>query len=252
MLTRVIHGAVDLLFPPQCILCRGWVGAGTSPLCSGCSGLIENDRKKPACPTCASSVAPYEVSERRCRWCRGGRLPIVETVRVAQYAEGLGQLVRSYKYHGREELEPVLGGWLAQAVDNAPWLDRVEAVVSVPTHWKHRITRPLYAADALASIVAAKIGMRHVPLLRRVRAGPHQIGLSYAQRLRNVRGAFALRRNVTLRDARLLLIDDVKTTGATLNECAKVLRRGGAAEVYAAIVVTAGWDRSTGQTLPSI
>jgi predicted amidophosphoribosyltransferase len=75
-------------------------------------------------------------------------------------------------------------------------------------------------------------------VLRRVRGGPHQIGLSHSQRVENVRGAFAMARGVTLRGARLLLVDDVMTTGATLNECAKVLRRGGAAEVYAAVVLT--------------
>ncbi|MGB2985954.1 MAG: phosphoribosyltransferase family protein [Phycisphaerae bacterium] len=152
----------------------------------------------------------------------------------------LGQVIRTYKYHGCEELEPVLGGWLAEVVGEAPWLDRIEAIVSVPTHWKHRLGRPLYAADMLASIVARKTGLPHVPILRRVRGGPHQIGLSYTARVENVRGAFAIRRGVALRDARLLLIDDVKTTGATLNECAKALRHAGAAEVYAAVVVTTG------------
>jgi predicted amidophosphoribosyltransferase len=71
--------------------------------------------------------------------------------------------------------------------------------------------------------------------------------LSYAERIRNVRGAFVVRRDVQLYQARLLLVDDVKTTGATINECAKVLRRAGAAEVYAAVLVTAPWhsDRRT-------
>jgi ComF family protein len=171
---------------------------------------------------------------------------------VGPYAGHLGHLVRSYKYRGREELEPILGDWLAQVVSRASWLDRVEAVVSVPTHWRRRLSRPLYAADALAGVVARRTGLPHLPVLRRVRAGRHQIGLNPAERARNVRGAFAIRRGVTLHDARLLLVDDVKTTGATINECAKMLRDGGAAEVYAAVVVTVHWDGALGQVLSSI
>ncbi len=141
---------------------------------------------------------------------------------------------------------------MAQVVAGAPWLDRVEAIVAVPTHWKHRLTRPLYAAETLTAIVVKRTGLPQAQVLTRVKAGRHQMGLSYTDRSDNVRGAFAIRRGATLNDARLLLIDDVKTTGATINECAKVLRRGGAAEVYAAVVVTVDLDRPTSRVFSSI
>jgi ComF family protein len=171
---------------------------------------------------------------------------------VAAGIAGLGVLLRSYKYHAREELGPLLGGWLADVVTNTPWLEHVEAIVSVPTHWTHRLTRPLYAADAIAAVAARQTGLPHVPILRRVRGGKHQIGLTYTERVANVRGVFAIRRRVTLHSARLLLIDDVKTTGATLNECARVLREGGAEVVYAAVIVTAGLGGPRNKVLPSI
>lgn len=145
-----------------------------------------------------------------------------------------------------------MAGSLAEAVEGSPWFRRVEAIVSVPTHWRHRLGRPLYAADALAERLARATGLPRVRVLRRVRAGPHQIGLSFTDRQANIRGAFALRRGVTMEGARVLLIDDVKTTGATLNECAKVLRAGGAAEVFAAVVVTVGTDDATPGDLPWI
>ena len=146
----------------------------------------------------------------------------------------------------------LLGGWLVEAIETAPWRERIEAVVSVPTHWKRRFNRPFHAADALASVVARKVSLPHVPVLRRVRAGPRQIGLSHTERSANVRGAFSIRKGVTLRNARLLLIDDVRTTGATLEECAKVLRRGGAAEVYAAVVLRVGSIDSKSRILSAI
>jgi len=262
---RLVRTTVDLLFPPRCILCGGLPEGETTPFCRGCATVVERERRQPACPTCAATVGPFEISDERCRKCRNRRPWVAKTVRVGPYrveanngdrerdnVSTLGRLLRSYKYSGREELGPILGGWLAQVVAGAPWLDRVEVIVAVPTHWRHRLTRPLYAAEALTAIVVKRTGLPQAPVLTRVKAGPHQIGLSYRDRSDNVRGAFAIRRGTILNDARLLLIDDVKTTGATINECAKVLRRGGAAEVYAALVVTVDLDRPTSRVFSSI
>jgi ComF family protein len=250
--TRLSRSLIELVYPARCLACRTWRNLGSSSLCAECTEVIERERGGATCPTCAASVAPYEVSLGRCGQCRGRSLRIAGTVRVGIYRTLLGQLLRAYKYEGREELQTLLGGWLAEAIHNAPWQDRIEAVVSVPTHWKRRFNRPFHAADALAAHVAVRIGRPNVSVLRRIRAGPHQIGLSPTERTANVRGAFALRKGVTLRDARVLLVDDVKTTGATLEECAKVLRRGGAAEVYAAVVLRVGWAYHTSKVLSQI
>ncbi len=95
----------------------------------------------------------------------------------------------------------------------------------------------------MATIVSRSLGLPVAPVLRRIRGGPHQIGLTYPQRIDNVRGAFAMSRGVTLRGARLLLVDDVATSGATIMECARVLHRGGADAVYVALIARA--ERST-------
>ncbi len=252
ILTRIGRTSLSLLFPQRCLLCGGGIEDGAAGVCTCCADGVLEQCGGAACPMCGETVGPHGVHEGRCRRCRHRRPPIAGTVRVGRYDGTLGQLIKAYKYHDRVELEPLLGGWLEAAIVEAPWFSRVEAVVSVPTHWKHRIGRPFYAADALASHIAHISSLPHLPLLRRTRAGPHQIGLSFAERAKNVRGAFALRRGVSMRDARLLLIDDVKTTGATIKECAKALRRGGASEVYAAVVVQAGFDDPKGEAISVI
>lgn len=234
----LVRGAVDLLFPPRCALCDGLPARPGLFLCGDCQVGIDNERRQPACPTCASNVAPFEVSEGLCRRCRRKRWSVRGAVRAGPYADCLGALLRAYKFNGRDELGPLLCGWLGDEVAGADWFDRIEAIVSVPTHWKHRLRRPFHAADALAEILAVRFGLPHVPVLRRVHAKKHQVGLSYKDRVENVRGAFALQRGTSLHKARILLIDDVKTTGATTTECAKVLRRGGATEVYVGAVLT--------------
>ncbi len=252
MIGRLKATLKNLVFPPMCLQCSTWPGPTAGHFCPECAERLARERKEPACPTCGTAVAKYEVSQGRCGKCRRSLTRLTGTVRVGPYDRALGALIRAYKYHGREELEPILAGWLADVVKAASWFQRVQAIVWVPTHWKHRLGRPLYAAEMIAACVATQTSLPHLPILRRIRAGPHQIGLSYTARAQNVRGAFVMRKGVTLCGARLLLIDDVKTTGATLEECTKVLRKGGATEVYGAIVVKVGGVRPGSQPPASI
>jgi len=179
-------------------------------------------------------------------------LRIRGTVRVGQYVSSFGEAIRQFKYHGAEGLLPILGTLLVAEIRKTPWFDGIDAVVPVPTHWRHRLRRPLYAAERLADFVAVRSDVPIATLLRRTRPGPHQIGLSFTQRQANVKGAFALARGVRIEKARVLLIDDVRTTGATLEECAAILLRGGCAEVYAAVAATAGSATPMGHPITGI
>lgn len=251
-LRHPLRGLMDVFFPARCSVCGAPCGPGVGFACEACLPKLERSRLKRACPRCAVSVAPYEVHKGRCKTCRHLQLFTLGIVRVAGYTTPWGAVFRAYKYRGREDLGVQLGARLSKVVAAASWVDRIEALTAVPSHWTHRIQRPVDPAHGLTGSVAKTFGWPQVSLLRRVRGGPHQIGLDFDQRKANVRGAFALRRGVELSGARLLLIDDVRTTGATINECAKVLKKGGAAEVYAAVVVQAGWNAATGKVASPI
>ncbi|UCF33140.1 MAG: ComF family protein [Phycisphaerales bacterium] len=214
----------------------------SSRLCRECSTVLEIERSIPFCPACGQSVARFEVHEGRCAWCRREGTRLSGTVRVGPYEQHLGHLVRAYKYAGREELEPLLGRWLAEAVARSPWFEKIEVVSTVPAHWWDRLRRPLHAAETLAKFVARRIDRPFVPLLRRRYPGRRQTGLTGIERRENVRGLFAPARAVTLQKARVLLVDDVKTTGATLEQCAKILKRQGASEIYAAVIAARDWQ----------
>jgi len=220
--------------------------------CAECQTTLATERADPTCPTCAGSVAPYEVVDGLCRMCRAKPTKIGGTVRVGPYRGCHRQIIHAYKYHGREEFEPILSHWLSEAIREVPWFDRVDAIVPVPTHWRRRFWRPLYPAEALVNMIRRRLGLPRAGVLRRVRAGPHQIGLSYTQRHENVHGAFAMRRGVELHGARLLLIDDVKTTGATVEECARILKRAGASEVFAAVLVKVDWRPFAGGAIHGV
>lgn len=251
-LRRFVQAAADVVFPGRCLACSVPLETAVSRFCDSCLRLIEAERRKLSCPRCAGNVALYEVRDGRCGECRGRRPHVAGLARVGPYGGLLAHLLRKYKFGNREQVGRVLGAWLGESVARASWRDRVEAVTFVPSHWSHRFFRPPHPAEELARFVARRLELPCVPLLRRVRSGPHQVGLTFQQRLVNVRGMFAVRSDVQILDATLMLIDDVRTSGATLNECGKRLRRAGAKEVFAAVVVRAQPSASARQHLDSI
>ena len=250
-LHRVAGELLDIVFPPRCAVCGQWGDADGRPLCVTCAESAAGERLACTCPVCAGDAAPYTESWDGCVECRDVRRRIGGTVRVGAYRATVGRMLRLYKFHHREDIEPLLAEWLTDSLASARWMDRVEAVVPVPTHWRRAVNRRFHAADALARAVARNLELPLADILRRTRGGPHQIGLTIEDRRRNVRGAFAVRGGVKLRRAKLLLIDDVRTTGATLEECARVLRRGGATEIYAGVVARSNWSRFAGDAEPS-
>jgi ComF family protein len=155
------------------------------------------------------------------------------------YQEGLREAVHRFKFRGDLGLDRPLGELLAEALSGqaAPgW--RPDLVVPVPLH-RRRLAERTYNQSLLLARAVARSWRVPVParLLLRTRATPPQQGLSAEERRRNLRGAFALRQ--PLGGERVLLVDDVLTTGATARECARVLRDGGAGEVAVAVLARA-------------
>jgi ComF family protein len=227
----------ELAFPPSCLLCRAAVDDPRIDFCRHCNSMLNQERSEPACARCACSIGRDEIGRTRCADCIGRSLRVDGTVRVATYHGAIGWMLRAYKYDGRMELAETLSEYLYEVVASTPWRSRIEAVVPVPTHWRRRLLRQSdYPAEVLSRAVASRIDLPLMSLLFRRHQRAHQVGLAYSQRFLNVHDAFGVRRGVRLVRSRILLIDDVRTSGATLDECARMLRKAGAAEVYAAVV----------------
>ena len=137
-------------------------------------------------------------------------------------------LIHLFKYSGMRPLAPRLSGLLDRAL---PIDSRHDLIVPVPLHWRRRWRRGFNQAELLARGIAKH---RQIPLLnalRRSKATADQAALTSAGRRRNVVGAFEPRRGIDIQGKRILLIDDVFTTGATASACARTLKRAGAASV---------------------
>jgi ComF family protein len=154
---------------------------------------------------------------------------------AAHYSGPLAQAILRFKYDAQMLLGRPLGRLMVEALESgaAPGLDphTIDAVCAVPLHPTRLRERGFNQSELLAEEVAAAIGRPLKPLLARTRPTLPQVDLPVQSRAANVRDAFAPRLQEVIADQRVLLVDDLFTTGATLAECARALRRGGAAEV---------------------
>lgn len=158
--------------------------------------------------------------------CRSGGRGFDEAFCYGSYEGTLRKLIHLFKYSGVRRLAQPLAALLADALPRDRQFDLVTAV---PLHWRRRWQRGYNQAELLGRAIARARGIPSANVLRRVAATRAQAGLSNAQRRENVAGAFRARRRVA--GLRILIVDDVMTTGATLGACARALKKAGAKSV---------------------
>jgi ComF family protein len=222
---QVGRTVVDGILPPRCLACGEIVGEPDS-LCGRCWSAI-TFFAPPWCVNCGLPF-PYPMGEGAvCAACARERMSWDRARAVMRYDKNSRRLVLSLKHGDRTHLARALGGWMQRA--GADILDGADLIVPVPLHWTRLFTRRYNQAGLLAHAVHAAGGPPVAPdwLVRRRRT-PSQGRLGPLARARNVRGAFQLRPGRSVQGKRLVIVDDVLTTGATVEECARVLRRAGA------------------------
>lgn len=223
--------ALDAIYPPTCLACRT-ATAETGALCPQCWRQMRFIER----PFCDRLGTPFEQD------LGPGLLspqaiadpPVFARARaVARFEDGPARrLVHRLKYSDRGELAKPMGRWMARA--GADILAGADALAPVPLHPLRLWTRRFNQAAALAHAIGAEIGAPCEPfLLTRVKQTRSQVGLSRTQRAENVQGAFRApaEAQARLKGRRIVLVDDVLTSGATANAAARALLRGGAAQV---------------------
>ena len=222
--------ALDFALPPLCPSCREPLNERMG-LCASCwskLSLIEP-------PYCARLGIPfgYDPGPGLLSMEAIANPPTYDRARAAvRYDDVARELVQGFKYSDRLDLAPMMGQWMARA--GRELLAEADVLTPVPLHWRRQWARRFNQSAALAGAIST---FCHVPVahgsLKRVRATPQQVGLSKTERADNVRGAFRVpaEHRADIAGRRVVLIDDVLTSGATVDACARALLRAGAAHI---------------------
>ena len=224
---------VDVALPQLCASCREPVG--DAGLCAGCWAKLSFI----APPYCERLGIPfvYDPGPGILSMEAIADPPAYHRARAAvRYDDVARTLVHALKYGDRLDLAPTMGRWMATA--GKPLLDGADALVPVPLHWRRQWARRFNQSALLAEVIAKASALPVTyRALKRVKATPQQVGLSQAARAQNVQGAFRVPPDgkAEVAGRRLILVDDVLTSGATLDACARALLRAGAAQVDALV-----------------
>lgn len=219
---KLVHWIQEAIAPARCVGCSSYGGWQ----CDACgAGVVR--LKRQYCYICGV------VSEAGATCARCKDLGVLDGVWVAcEYSEGwIRSAIHSFKYNGNHQLVGSLSRILNQAI---PDDFTGGLVVGVPSHWSRVFTRGFNQAEQLAMSVAVMRGWRFQSVLKKAAKTRPQVGLRRELRLKSVIDTIVLEKRVT--DHRVIIVDDVMTTGATLEECAKVLRKAGVSEVYGLVL----------------
>src|SRR6266508_3926100 len=233
-----LRAIASLLYPPVCTICGANVRA-SEYLCSHC----ESKTIRIVAPFCQTCSEPFEgalTGAFTCATCAHRTIHFDAAIAAYRSRGIVRQIIHDLKYGRQIYLRHLVARWLRAALDDARLRGcRLDLIVPVPLHPTRQRERGFNQASLLAELLSAQVSIQSRPALERIRYTITQTALDRAERMENLHNAFRLRKNMDVRGLRVLLIDDVLTTGSTLSECARILKRAGAISVHAATAARA-------------
>jgi ComF family protein len=237
--TFALQGLNQLLWPPVCANCRQSICETDHDLCQDCWDGLVACTGADYCRRCGREASPFGLVEGSCPDCQGKEMRFDRIARTGIYSRSLQEMILTFK-KGRTELASVLAFLANSALETSDFYTDIEFFVPVPLHWSRRLMRGYNQSQVLAGKLKHPSARINMDLLRIRRTRLQPAMATAAARARNVAGAFAVRRGHPLAGRKICLVDDIKTSGATLNECASVLKQAGAAKVFALVLAVAG------------
>jgi len=237
-LRTAIHALGELVWPRVCLLCDAAMPPEPSPvcLCPACQTALDSDAFS-TCSRCASSIGPHVPVSDRCPRCEKENYRFASAQRLGVYDGPLREAVLSMKNPNQEALAETLGLFWGEQSRARLLASKPQLLVPVPLHWRRRWERGYNQSEGLARGMGLALGLPVASwAVRRIRPTPSQTTQTPAERRKNVVGAFAGTRFARVEGLRILLIDDVLTTGATSDAVTEVLLAAGAARVDVAVL----------------
>lgn len=233
-----LEGANHLLWPAVCDCCGRPVSADDKRLCRDCWNELLWCTAGEYCPSCGKDVSKYGIVNGKCAQCENLVLHFDGIGRAGVYDGVLRDMILAIKFHDQTEL----GGGLCELINSAylgsAFCREIDMIVPVPLHWRRRFGRGFNQAKLISKGMGRGAVVMDTDLVR-IRYTQRQWSLDAAKRKRNVKGAFTVRKGHNYSGKTVCLVDDITTSNATLNECARTLKEAGAKKVFACVVAVA-------------
>ena len=227
----ILHAFADFVWPPKCLICDNSLENGIKFICDECEKNIVIF-SPPFCFHCGKPLF-YSGghSERLCALCKEEKDHFDRAFIVGSYEKSLRDAIHKFKYKKKAGLLKYFSVLMNDYIGGNNVLDKVDLIIPVPLFLTKKRERGFNQSELLAKEISKNW---HVPVsnknLYRFRHTEPQYNLDYTQREKNIKGAFKLKDKNTIKGKRILLVDDVVTTGATVNECSRILKRDGNAK----------------------
>ncbi|MGI8820189.1 MAG: ComF family protein [Chthoniobacterales bacterium] len=233
-----LRSLIALLYPAFCAVCDVPIAQDVY-LCGSCAKNAPRI-KPPFCARCSQPFSGAITEVFSCANCTERVLHFEAAVAAFRSRGVVREVIHKFKYGKEIHLRYPVADWLLETLDDPRLVGRrIDLVIPVPLHPARQRDRGFNQAQLLAQIMSRRTGLPMKPVLERIRYTTTQTMFDRSERIENLRDAFRLRKKADVRGLRVLLIDDVLTTGSTLSECARVLKAGGAISVYAATAARA-------------
>ena len=230
---------LDFFFPPQCVSCHERLLEGDEYFCSGCHGAFE-PVPLPHCPLCGAPTGNKVLMKNRCPACPEGEVFYTRARAPLLYQGPVVDGIVALKFHRRLELTELFARVLLYYLKRDQADLSFDGIVPVPLHYRRFHQRGYNQSEEIGRVLSRHLGITlWAEVLRRTRYTRPQTRLAHRERRGNVQDAFEVVYAEPVRDRRVLLLDDVYTTGSTMNACARVLKEAGAREVTALTVCRA-------------
>ena len=236
------RAAIEMVYPPSCVICQEPLNetnqtTAAAPFCVACRDQLLSSPASLRCHRCGSNVSREELDETRCIDCRALTLHFSTVLPLGDYRDDLRDSVLRMKKASHRVLSRSMASLLWEERCGEIEKFKPDLITAIPMHWSQRLWQGMNSAEEVAESLARHLRVPYGPrlLIRRRNTEP-QSRLSRTRRFENVRNAFRISKCYVLHQTRILLVDDILTTGATCSEAARMLKGAGAAEVGVTVV----------------